>query len=63
MNMNTLFITEMALFSGLVIIFGLREIWLLTPKQVAKEEAKAEARKQAYYAAQALKASTRHAKR
>jgi hypothetical protein len=63
MNLNALFIAEMSLFSGLVIVFGLREIWLLTPKQVAKEEAKAEARKQAYYAAEALKASTRHAER
>lgn len=63
MNMNNLFITEMALFSGLVIVLGLREIWLLSPKQAAKEEAKAEARKQAYYAAEALKASARHSER
>lgn len=45
---NTLFFAEMALFSGVVIAFGVHEIWKLTPKQIAKSEARAKARAQAY---------------
>ena len=59
---NTLFFAEMALFSGVVIVFGLREIWKLTPKQIAKDEAKAKLRAEAYEKAEALKAAARHAK-
>jgi hypothetical protein len=45
---NILFFAEMALFSGVVIAFGVHEIWKLTPKQIAKSEARAKARAQAY---------------
>ena len=57
-NTDTLFVAEMALFSGVVIVFCLREIWKLTPKEIAKDEARAKARAQAY----ALKEAARHTK-
>jgi hypothetical protein len=63
MMSNGLFFAEMALFSGVVILFGLREIWMLTPKQQAKEEAKALKRKEAYERDEALRAPTRHSER
>jgi hypothetical protein len=56
---NTLFFLEMALFSGVVIIFGIREIVMLSPKNIAKSEAKAKARAEAF----ALKEAARHSKR
>jgi hypothetical protein len=59
---NTLFFAEMALFSGVVIVFGLREIWKLSPKQQAIEEAKAFKRKEKYEKEEALRAA-RHAER
>jgi hypothetical protein len=49
---NTLFFAEMALFSGVVIAFGVHEIWKLSPKQIAKSEARAKARAEAYERAQ-----------
>jgi hypothetical protein len=61
-NINNLFFAEMALFSGVVIVFALREIWLLTPKQIEKSEARAKLRAQAYEKSEALKAAARHAK-
>lgn len=48
MNMNNLFFAEMALFSGVVIAFGIREILINSPKNIAKEEAKDKARREAY---------------
>lgn len=59
---NMLFFAEMALFSGVVIVFGLREIWKLTPKQIAKDEERAKKRAEAYEREEALKAATRHSK-
>jgi hypothetical protein len=58
-NMNVLFFAEMALFSGVVIGFGLYEIWKLTPEQSAKEDAKALARAEKYK----LEEAARHSKR
>jgi hypothetical protein len=43
---NTLFFLEMALFSGVVIAFGIREIIMLSPKNIAKTEAKEAARRE-----------------
>jgi hypothetical protein len=57
---NTLFFAEMALFSGVVIGYGLWEIWKLSPKQIEKDEAKAKLRAEAYEKEQALKAKARH---
>lgn len=48
MNLNMLFFAEMALFSGVVIIFGIREIIMLSPKNIAKTEAKEAARRERY---------------
>jgi hypothetical protein len=62
-DMNTLFFAEMALFSGVVIGFGLWELWKLTPKQIEKDETKAKLRAQAYEKEQALKAEARHTER
>lgn len=60
---NVLFFAEMALFSGVVIAFGVREIWKLTPKQIEKDEARALKRKEVYEKKEALRAATRHAER
>jgi hypothetical protein len=54
---NTLFFLEMALFSGVVIAFGIREIIMLSPKNIAKSEAKEAARKEAYAREEAAKLS------
>jgi hypothetical protein len=59
---NMLFFAEMALFSGVVIVFGLREIWKLTPKQIAKDEERAKKRAESYERDEALKAAARHPK-
>ncbi len=56
---NVLFFAEMTLFSGVVIVFGLREIWKLSPKQVAKDEAKTKLRAEAYEREEALRAQKR----
>jgi hypothetical protein len=53
--MNTLFFLEMALFSGVVIIFGVREIIMLSPENVAKQEAKDAARRAKWAAEDAAK--------
>ena len=48
MSTNMLFFLEMALFSGVVLAFGIREIIMLSPENIAKTEAKEKARKEAY---------------
>jgi hypothetical protein len=59
---NVLFFLEMALFSGVVIAFGVREIIMLSPKNIAKTEAKEAARKAAYAQKEAQsKSSAGHA--
>jgi hypothetical protein len=60
---NTLFFAEMALFSGVVILFGIREIWKLSPKQQAIEEAKALKRKEKYQREEEASRAARHAER
>jgi hypothetical protein len=47
MSTNMLFFLEMALFSGVVLAFGIREIIMLSPKNIAKAEAKEKARREA----------------
>jgi hypothetical protein len=54
---NTLFFAEMALFSGVVIAFGIREIIMLSPENIAKTEAKEAARKAAYEREEAARKS------
>jgi hypothetical protein len=63
MSTNMLFFLEMTLFSGVVIIFGIREIMMLSPKNIAKQEAKDAARRARYAAeeAAALSAKSGHA--
>jgi hypothetical protein len=61
---NTLFFLEMALFSGVVLIFGIREIVMLSPKNQAKIEAKEAARRAKWAAEEAAsKARAGHTER
>lgn len=57
MSTNMLFFLEMALFSGVVLAFGIREIIMLSPKNIAKTEAKEQARKEAYAKEEAERAA------
>jgi hypothetical protein len=59
---NLIIILELMIFSGIAIVFAAREIWLLTPEQQAKEEIKAQKRKEKYEREEALRAS-RHTER
>jgi hypothetical protein len=61
MSTNMLFFLEMALFSGVVLVFGIREIIMLSPKNIAKTEAKEQARRERYAREEAERAAKKSA--
>ena len=63
MSTNQFIFLEMALISVAVLGFAVRELWKLTPKQIAKEDAKARARAERYAREEASEAAARHSKR
>jgi hypothetical protein len=44
---HMMFLVEVGVFSGIAVLFAIREIWLNSPKQIAKAEAKERAKQEA----------------